>query len=72
MSRHYILMLRHWEKLNFDVAFLKLRCRDIEKEFSSFKQKIFTCLPHFISAISVHACEYKSINIEESQFKHEQ
>ena len=46
------------------------RCCDIE-EFSSFKKKIFTCFPHFIYAISVHACEYKSINIEESQFKKE-
>ena len=48
------------------------QCRDIEEEFSSFKQKFFTCLPHFIYAISINACEYKSINIEESQFKHEQ
>ena len=42
------------------------RCCDIENEFSSFKHKFFTCLPHFISANSVNACEYKSINIEES------
>ena len=35
-----------------------------------FFQKIFTCLPHFISSNSIHAYEYKSINIEKSQFKH--
>ena len=46
-------------------------CRDIEKEFSAFKHKIFTRLPHFISANSVHARDYKSINTEESHFKHE-
>ena len=48
------------------------RCRDIEKQFFLFQKIITFFLPHFISVNSVHACEYKSIKFEESQFKHEQ
>ena len=68
MSRHYHV---HVATLGQCHHIGENRCHDIEKEFYSFKQKIFTCFPHFISAISVHAREYKSINIKESQFKHE-
>ena len=70
-------MPRHWgsvmelERLLEPVSRHCCRCCDIERDFSSFKQKICTCFPYFIYAISVHACEYKSINVEESQFKHE-
>ena len=69
-----ILVLRHWDK----VAIMSRhwghcwnRCSDIAVNVASLRRrfllssrKLFTCFPHFISAISVHAREYKSINIE--------
>ena len=76
MSLFITVMSRHWDnvmklgKVLEPVSRHCCRCRDIEKGFSFFKI-FFTCLLHFISANSVHACEYKSINVKESQFKHE-
>ena len=58
---------------NYNVATLAYfiffsRCCDIVVDVATLS---VTCLPYFNSCYSVHACEYKSINIEESQFKHE-
>ena len=71
MSRHYHVDVVTLGKFLEPVFQHYCRCRDIKKEFSYFRN-FFTCLFHFISTNSVHACEYKSINIEESQFKHKQ